>query len=584
MHGNQKTRRPTRIEPSISPIDLDIFRGRLNAISDEMAIVLARTSMSPVIYEVLDFSCGICAPDGNLVSQANGITAFTGIYANIIKAIRKKYGHNIRPGDVFITNDPFVGHTHTADVAVINPVFFQGALVAFAISIAHWAELGGTVPGTLSPTATEIYHEGLRFNSLKLFREGHREENIFDLIESNVRLPSMTLGDLYAEIASVRIGALRLRELCERYGSQKLILACDEILKLGEKAGRRGVMALPDGTYTAHDWIDGDGVSDESIPVCVSVTIEKDTMTVDFSGSAPERRSPLNCTKGALEAAVRTVFKAIVDPGRFSNDGCFRPLKVLVPAASIFSARPPSPTGWYYEATAHAIDLVWKALAPILSDRLGVGSYLSLCVSYIGGVDPGTNSTFVVVEPHVGGWGARKGTDGEHAMIAVTDGETCNYSIELFESKYPVRINEYSLNVAEAAGAGCYRGGLGTVREYEMMADDCFMFASIGRSVHKPWGYKGGDDGSANFVELIRDGSLERAARVPYTPLRKGDRFRVLTGSGGGYGSPLERDHASIKDDLKQGYVDRKTARQVYGYVGHETRHVPQDTPVVVER
>ncbi|MBN9252020.1 MAG: hydantoinase B/oxoprolinase family protein [Mesorhizobium sp.] len=567
MVENRRVRRPSPAASSLSFAEVEIFRGRINAISDEMAIVLARTSMSPVIYEVLDFSCGICGPDGRLISQANGITAFTGIYAHLIKAIRRKYGHNIRPGDMFITNDPFVGHTHTADVAVIDPVFFEGGIVAFAVSIAHWAELGGAVPGSLSPTASEIYQEGLRFNSLKLFREGYREENIFDLIRLNVRLPEMTLGDLQAEIASVRIGALRIRELCERYGSGKLELAFQEILKVGEAVGRRSVAALPNGSYLAQDWIDGDGLSSDPIPIQVAVTIANDLMTVDFTGSSAQRNSPLNCTKGALEAAVCTIFKAIVDPVRALNDGCFKALKIIVPDGTIFSAQKPAATGWYYEVTAHAIDLVWRALAPILSARIGVGHYLSLCVSYIGGKDPKTQLPFVVVEPHVGGWGARAGSDGENALIGVTDGQSCNYSIELFETKYPIRINEYSLNTAEAAGPGEFRGGLGTVREYEMTAEDCFMYASAGRSVHKPWGYNDGGEGSSNIVELIRNGTVQRAARMPYTPLNKGDRFRVLTSSGGGYGNASERSKAAIRSDVKRGYVDRKTARHLYGYV-----------------
>jgi N-methylhydantoinase B len=265
-----------------------------------------------------------------------------------------------------------------------------------------------------------------------------------------------------------------------------------------------------------------------------------------------------------LEAAVKTVFKAVVDPGGALDDGWFRTIKVHVPEGTIFSAKPPAPTGWYYEVTAHASDLVWKAFASIIPSRLSAGSYLSLCVTYIGGTDPKNSTPFVLVEPHLGGWGATAQADGENALIALTDGETYNYPVELFEAKFPFQINEYSLNIAGGSGHGKHRGGLGIVREYEVLSEDTFVFASFGRSVHKPWGINGGGEGSVNAIELIRDGRIQRISRLPFVRLRRGDRFRVLTGGGGGFGAPQERSSSSIGDDLTEGYIDEDTVAAFY--------------------
>lgn len=548
----------------LDPIEMEIIRARLRAISEEMGVTLSRTSMSPVIYEIRDFSCGICAADGQLISQANGITAFTGIFSNVVRSVRKKHGPTIMPGDIFITNDPYAGSTHTADVMVIKPTFFEARLVSFVVAAAHWTELGGSVAGSLSPQATEIFHEGLRLTNLRIFRAGIRQEDVFDMIAANVRMPAMSLGDLNAQIAGVRIGDLRMREICETYGAETLKQAFQKILTAGEAASRRAIAALPEGTYSAHDWIDGDGATDEPIPVAVSITVKHDRLIFDFTGSSPQRNAPLNCTVGALEAAVKTVFKAVVDPGGALDDGWFRTIKVQVPDGTIFSARPPAPTGWYFEVTAHASDLVWKAFASIIPARLSAGSYLSLCVTYIGGTDPTSSAPYVLVEPHLGGWGATAQADGESALIALTDGETYNYPVELFEAKFPFRINEYGLNIAGSSGQGKFRGGLGVVREYEALSEDAFVFASFGRSVHKPWGVNGGGEGSVNSIELIRDGRIQRISRLPFVRLRRGERFRVLTGGGGGFGAPQDRPPGSIGHDLTEGYIDEDTAKEFY--------------------
>lgn len=552
---------------ALDPVTLEIIRGKLLATADEMGIVIARTSMSPVIYEVLDFACGILNTDAQLIVQTNGITLFTGTFGFQLKSVLRKYEGDIRPGDVYMTNDPFEGGTHTCDVALIKPVFVGGELKAFAIAVAHWSEVGGSVAGSIPPDATEIYQEGIRFPGIRVCRDDELQTDILDLIRTNVRLPTMCLGDLNAELAAVRIAEARLQEIYAKYGADLVEATYAHILETSERLSREAVAALPDGTYVAEDWIDGDGVTDERIPVRVEVRIDGDNMTFDFTGTSGQRPGPINCAFGALHSAVKTVFKSLVDPQAPSNEGWFRPITVVCPDGTVFTAQKPAPTGWYYESSAHASELVWKALAEIAPERFSAGSYMSLAGSYIYGRDPKTNEIFVHIEPAVGGWGATATRDGTSALIATTDGDTYNYSVELFEAKFPLYIRQYTLNVADGVGAGRHRGGFGVIREFEILGDEAHTYASIGRSIERPWGLDGGGQGSNNYLEIVNNGETKRVARIPYYPVKRGGRVRVVTGGGGGFGDPFTRPVDEVIEDVRNDYITPDIARKAYGVV-----------------
>lgn len=549
----------------IRQIDTDILGGRLNAVIDEMATVLVRTSLSPVINEVLDFACSVCDAEGRLIAQTNGITILTGTISCQLAAIRRKFAGAIRSGDVFISNDPYGGGTHIADITLVKPLFFEGELVCFVTVTAHCNELGGKVAGSLSPDASDIFQEGLRIPALRIVREGIRQDDLIEMIAGNVRLPEMTVADLSAQLAVVRLGDLRLRELCESYGADRLKASFARALDLGEALSRAAIRLLPNGTYSARDWIDGDGNDDERLPIQVRVTISGDAVRADFTGSAPQRAAPINCTRAVLEAAAKTALLAVVRPETPANDGWFRPLTVIAPEGTVFTATDAAPTGWCYETAAQAIDLVWKALAQGMPERVSAGNYTSLCVTYLGGRKADGASDFVLVEPHVGGWGGLSGADGASALIAPADGDTFSHSVELFEAEHPIRITRYGLAPGGAAGAGRHRGGLGILREYEILADGIFFYSSFGRSRTEPWGLEGGEPGGLNHVEVESGGTVERGARIPFRRLRAGDRVRVVTGSGGGYGDPLGRSPATVLEDVRNGYVDLDTARDVYG-------------------
>lgn len=263
-------------------------------------MVLARTSMSPIIYEVLDFACGITDPDGQVIAQANGLTLFTGTFAAQVQSVTREFGPDrIKPGDIFMTNGPYDGGTHTCDIALIQPIFVNDEIVAFGISITHWTEVGGKSPGSVSPDATEIYQEGLQFPIIHIVKQGELVEEIVEIIRVNVRLPLMSIGDLNAGIAACRIAEKRVQEMCSRYGLPSIQRAFTTMLEHGEAMARAAIRQIPNGVYHAEDIIDGDGILDEDIPVCVKITVEDESMIVDFTGCAPQRPGPINCAHGA---------------------------------------------------------------------------------------------------------------------------------------------------------------------------------------------------------------------------------------------------------------------------------------------
>jgi len=546
-------------------VTLEIIEGKLVSTVDEMGVVLARTSMSPIVYEVLDFACGLADPDGQLIAQGNGITLFTGTFSEQLRFVIDKFEGRMRPGDVFATNEAYFGGTHCCDVTIFRPVFVADKLIAFGIATAHWLDIGGPTPGSIPPDATDVYQEGLRLPAIRICVDDIVDEGIADILRANVRYPQLAFGDLNAELAATRIAQRRIVEICERYGSDVLQQSFNHIIDRSTKRSRAVVGQLPDGVYSATDWIDGDGITEERLPIRVDITIAGEAMIFDFTGCVEARRAPINCSRGALLSAVKTVFKALVDPTAPANDGWFAPLSINVPANTVFSAEHPYPTGWYYEGSAQASEVVWKALAPIAEDRFSAGSYMSLCALYIGGADPSNGGEFLHVEPSHGGWGACPDRDGTSGLIALTDGDTYNHSTELLEAKYPFLIRRYALNTEDGSGPGRHRGGFGLIREYEMLGDDAFMFASLGHTETRPWGMAGGGAGTCNYVEVSDQDRTVRLSRTPHHDLRRGARIKIVTGGGGGYGDPKSRPRDAIAADIADGYVSEQLAHAVYG-------------------
>lgn len=545
----------------------EVIRNKLLAIAGEMGIVLARTSMSPIVYEVLDFACGITDAQAQVIAQDNGLCLFTGTFTPQVESILRRHPvATMRPGDIFMTNGPYGGGTHTADVALVMPIFAGEEVIAFGISVTHWTEIGGKVLGSLSPDSTEIFQEGLQFPQLKLYRAGELNTELIELIRENVRLPQMSLGDLSAGVAAARIAGERLGGIMARYGLAATLETFEAILAHGEAMARDALGRIPPGVYEAEEIIDGDGITEDPIPVCVRVGITAERLIADFTGSSLQVRGPINCARGALMSACKTIFKAITAPDAPSNEGLFRPLEVIAPEGTVFTATRPAATGWYYESSAFATELIWKALAPILPEHLSAGSYVSLCAYYIGGTRP-NGDYWVQATPQDGGWGAGSDIDGESGLIATTDGDTYNYPAEVIEHAFPLAMERNALNVEAGGGAGRRRGGFGTIREFRVLnPTGGFLLVSIGRSVQRPWGVAGGHEGTSNFYEVVRgDGEVLRGGRVTGLPLAAGDLVRVVTGNGGGWGDPRQREAELVTADVRDGYITAEIAREIYG-------------------
>jgi N-methylhydantoinase B len=552
---------------------VEIIRDQLIAAAEESFIRLGRSSQSPIIYEVLDYACALTDAQGELIAQANGVPGFLGTLTFAVKAVLEKFpAHTLKPGDTIISNDPYCGGgTHLSDVALIAPIFLGGQLIAFSVNKAHWTEVGGMTPGSWTTDSTEIYQEGLQFPLIYLGRNYKLDPALIDLIEANVRTPERTLGDLFSGVGALRVAEKRVIEIAERYGVPVFLYAVSEILDHGERMARRCLTGLPKGSFFIEDRMDDDGLTEEPVYVCVSITITEDEFLADFTGSAPQVPGPINCTMTRLYSACRSVFKSITDPASPVNDGWFRPLKVTCPEGTVFTARRPAPVSTYWETGAYAVDLLWHALFPLLPDRLTAGHFLSVCGTSISGHDP-EGRRFILVEPQAGGWGAGKDKDGESGLVPVGDGETYIMPVEVCEGRYPILVERYAFNIQEA-GAGRFRGGFGLIRDYRILNDSAILTATFGRHRYPPWGAESGGEGSVNGVEVIRSGADRPevwSGKLARYPLEKGDVVRLKTGTGGGYGSALDRDPKLVRRDVLNGFLSIEQARRIYGVVLEE--------------
>jgi N-methylhydantoinase B len=561
------------VRSKVDPFTLEIVKDSLVAIGDEMFIALAKTSMSPIIYEVLDYASGLTDAKGQLLTQGNGVTGFIGMLSDMVKQTLKKFGNGkLKEGDIIIINDSYGGGgSHLSDVGLVMPIFYQGEIVAFSANKAHWTEVGGKDPGSFSNDATDIFQEGLQFPSVKLFNEGVINQAIVDIIEANVRFPELSLGDMWAQVAALKTGEKRVKELCEKHGKQLFLSSVDYLLDHGEQLARQELRKLPKGTFNAEGFIDDDGFGNGPFKIKVEVTITDDKFVADFRGSHPQVPGPVNCSYTALVSAVRTIFLAITNPSQDANDGVFRPLEVITDKASVLSAERPAPVSIYWESMLAGADLIWKALAPVVPHRLNAGHLLSVCSVVLSGLHQDTNEPFLIVEPSVGGWGASEGQDGARGQFCIGDGETYNVPVEVAETRYGIMVDEYSLHT-DGAGAGEYMGGSGVIRSYKALSDNQMVSVTFGRNKFVPWGIKDGQDGSPNEVYIEKaNGEVDGPFGIyPRYPLNNGDVVKLVTATGGGYGDPFKRPGDKVAKDVKNGYITAAQAEENYGVIVNE--------------
>ncbi|RBP87584.1 N-methylhydantoinase B [Cytobacillus firmus] len=556
------------VRSKVDPFTLEIVKDSLVAIGDEMFIALAKTSMSPIIYEVLDYASGLTDAKGQLLTQGNGVTGFIGMLSDMVKQTLKKFGEGkLKEGDIIIINDSYGGGgSHLSDVGLVMPIFYKGEIVAFSANKAHWTEVGGKDPGSFSNDATDIFQEGLQFPSVKLFNEGEINQAIVDIIEANVRFPELSLGDMWAQVAALKTGEKRVKELCEKHGKQLFLSSVDYLLDHGEQLARQELTKLPKGTFHAEGFIDDDGFGNGPFQIKVKVTISDEKFVADFRGSHPQVPGPVNCSYTALVSAVRTIFLAITNPSQDANDGVFRPLEVITDKGSVLSAERPAPVSIYWESMLAGADLIWKALAPVIPHRLNAGHLLSVCSVVLSGLHQDTDEPFLIVEPSVGGWGASEGQDGARGQFCIGDGETYNVPVEVAETRYGIMVDEYSLHT-DGAGAGEFIGGSGVIRSYKALTDNQMVSVTFGRNKFVPWGMNEGKEGSANQVYIEKaNGEVDGPFGIyPRYPLNKGDVVKLVTATGGGYGESYKRPAEMVAKDVKNGYITVAQAEADFG-------------------
>jgi N-methylhydantoinase B len=552
----------TRFDPTTDRITLEIIQSSLQAASDEMFAAFRKTAMSAIIYEVLDMGTGITDGEGNLASSGAGIPAFVGVLDKAVKRILELHaGEPIRPGDIFATNDPYFGGvTHLNDVVLAMPVFADGELVAWTANIAHWNDVGGMVPGSISNEAKEIFQEGLRLPAVKLVSEGTPIRSVMEIMKANSRLPDYLQGDMWAGIAAARVGERRILELVERYGRDTFTLALQTFMDYGEQVARRALQELPKGRFTLAEEQDSGAV------YTATIEITDDEFIVDLRDNPDQDPGPNNGSRDGTLIAAQMVFMNITGARSSANAGHFKPIRLLTRPGSVFDAKPPAAFATYYEVEIRLYDLLWRCLAPHLGDRLPAGSFASVCGTFIGGPHPDTGRHFTIVEPQVGGWGGAAFRDGNSAMFSGFHGDTFNCPAEVAEARYGLFVEQLRLN-DEPGGEGRFRGGKGIVLDYRVRSNGCFFTCAYTRNRHKPWPLEGGREGSPNYVEVIRaDGRVEEYAVVTALDVNEGDVIRIHTAVGGGYGDPLGRPRDLVLEDLRNGYVTEETARTVYGF------------------
>jgi len=552
---------------SIDPFTVEVIKRALISAAEQMFAAFGRTSKSSVIYEVLDYGCAITDAKARMIAQANGIPPFIGVLTDAAQEVVDRFGlDGLDEGDIIILNDPYMGGaTHQNDVVLVMPVFYDRRPIMFAANKGHWNDIGGKDPGSWSPSATDIYQEGIQFPAVKLYKKGKEVRDIVDIIARNGRIPEMTLGDMRAQAASLQVAADRIAKVCDKYGLNTVLESIEVYLEQGRQEALEELKKLPKGEFTAEEYIDDDGLGGDPVLVKVKVTITDDRFVVDYTGSDKTCRGPINAPYSALKSTAKLAYKTVVFPHGETNEGFFAPFELIVPEDTVFNPKRPAPISTYWESASYVGDLIWRALADVIPDRVTAGHFLSVCGTIVAGIDDHTKEWFISVEPNAGGWGAGRNKDGENGLVCSGDGETYVLSVEVAETRYPLIVDQYALNITDH-GHGQWRGGFGLVKDYRITNSKAFVTASFGRNKFPPWGLAGGMNGSPNLVEVrTSDGNTEQRGRFSNEELYEGDVVRFITGMGGGYGDPKKRDPQAVLDDLLGGYITPETAERVYG-------------------
>ncbi|MBL8336293.1 MAG: hydantoinase B/oxoprolinase family protein [Rhodoferax sp.] len=542
--------------PTVDLITLEIIQNALASVVDEAFVALMKSAYSQNIKERRDHSTALVDMQGRLIVQAKeSLPIHLGSIMGMMKALLAKVdAAALQDGDIFVANDPFVaGGTHLPDLNMAMPIFHAGTPIAFVCNIAHHADFGGMSAGSMAGGMTEIYQEGLRVPLIKLYEAGRLQTGIYDLILLNTRVPQERRGDLFAQIASVRLGARRFQEVVARHGGAQVLSAFDEIVRRTTLRMRAAIAGLPDGVYRFRDVMDDDGCGTRDIPICVEVRVSGDHLHVSFEGTSPQVPGNINCTATATLSAISYTLKALLDPEVPNNQGVLDVCAWSAPAGSLVQADYPASVANRAHTAQRIIDALIGALAPALQGRAVAAANGANTTAIFSGIDPATQQRYIYFETLGGGFGGRATRDGKDGVqVHITN--TSNLPVEAIEMDYPLLVEAYGL-VEDSGGPGQHRGGLGLRRVIRPLDHACVFSGSGERFHNAPWGLFGGESGTpGRFVRIEADGSQtalpSKPSGVPFGP---GQRIMIETPGAGGYGPASARTDADREADRRSG-------------------------------
>ncbi|GAB2601365.1 5-oxoprolinase [Paractinoplanes abujensis] len=541
---------------------VEVVRSYLLSAAEEMRATLIRTSFNPVIYEVHDFGLSLYDAQMRPVAEATGLTAFLGANDySLRKGVEYVGVENLHPGDVVLLNYPYWNAAHASDATLFAPVFDGGTLIGFLCIRAHWMDLGAKDPGYVLDS-TDMHQEGLIFPGTKVVSRGEPVHDVHELLRFNSRMPDAILGDLHAQISAIRTGERRLLEIYAKFGHETVRAAIDQIIADGEARTRAALAALPQGTWSAEDYLDDDGISDELVKMRVTVTIADGTFLVDFAGSSPAVRGPINMPFGATEAICKVILKSLTSPHEPSNAGTVAPLEVRAEPGTLFHAVYPQPTFTLWTGIV-AFELILKALAQGMPELLPASSGGDVPGFMMVGVHPDTGAMFAVSNNDLVGWGGTADHDGTDAATHVSGSTGRGTPIEVLEARTGMFMERVEIRT-DSGGAGKFRGGSGLRRDIRFVAPGEFLMV-IKKTKTQPWALAGGHRPDPNQIVAFPGTDREERISTKRLTVAPGDRVTLLTAGGGGHGRPADRDPAAVRRDVAEGYVSAAAAREIYG-------------------
>jgi N-methylhydantoinase B len=551
---------------TIDPSTFAVVSQGLASIAQEMGEKLVRSAFSTIIREARDCSTSLLDREGRVVAQAQFCPIHMNSFTAVFDAFSRRHDlSTIRPGEALLTNDPYSGGQHLNDFVLFIPIFSGDELIAFSASIGHHIDVGGGAAGP-NAGATDIYSEGLRMPLLRFDLDRDLGDGLLEqMIRANVRPPDLVLGDVYAQIAANKVGETRLLELIARHGAETVQAVAAEVQNYSERLARRAIAAIPDGIYTAEDWVDDNGYTEDPLRVAVTITVSGDAMHLDFAGSSPQTRgiinSPVTSTLSSAYGAIALLLGGGTIP---VNDGLYRPVEIDVPLGSFLNPNRPLPVRARNNPCSRVYNAIMLAMAPVLPDKVLTSGHDT--TNAVGMGHMGADGYRVYMEVVGGGWGACAEADGDD-VVDCPLANCSNIPVESLETEYPfMQIEEYGLNRG-SAGAGKHRGGLGVRRIYRILDDNVTFNCYSDRFRIRPWGLFGGHPGSHTRFLVDRASDLIPIPSKANTPLQKGDRLIIETAGGGGYGPPEERDSCAVAEDVANGYLMPDEARAVYGHI-----------------